>query len=142
MAAKHYKQRSSATTMLRKLGIEKQDYNLFIEKTKDGVEVDMTLVDNYLNKPNASKPKTKAKAKAKSYSVSSLARKLILDGFTNPEVFHKLQNHFGKDRINDDHKHYPSWYRCELRRKGLLPEHLSYKAWEEPPRLEDPDEEA
>lgn len=62
--------------------------------------------------------------KKKVPTVSAVARELILKGLTNDQVFKKLQQKFGKNRINEDHAHYPCWYRCELRRKGLLPKRL------------------
>lgn len=50
-------------------------------------------------------------------TVSDVARTLILEGKTNKEVWAVIQAQFGLD---DSKKSYPSWYRCELKRKGQL----------------------
>ena len=104
-----------------------------LKKLKTQVSDYITTKARAANKPR--KPRV-----AKKVTISGLARELILNGHTNVEVFNKLQIHFGEDRINEDHMHYPSWYRCELRRKGLLPKHLDFKAWEDRPVLEDDDD--
>lgn len=61
--------------------------------------------------------KYKGGPKVKRPTVAGVARELILAGLSNHEVFVKLQEQFG---IGDEKKHYPSWYRCDLKRKGLL----------------------
>lgn len=48
-------------------------------------------------------------------TVSAVARQLILDGKTNKEVWAIIQPQF---KLDDSKKHYPAWYRAELRRNG------------------------
>jgi len=71
------------------------------------------------------KPKKAAKKKPvkadKEPTISDLCRNMILDGATNDEIFKALQAKYGEERFNEDKKHYPAWYRCELRRKRELP---------------------
>lgn len=134
-AVKFYTRRDSATAVLRKLGVQPRDYDLFIEKTSDGqfacqvARAEMHLEP--LKKPKAVlKEAVKAGRRAtdpevtkdKRVGVSSMARDLILAGKTNQEVWDVLKDAFNLD---DSKKHYPTWYRCELKRKGLLPK----EAW-------------
>jgi hypothetical protein len=49
--------------------------------------------------------------------VSAIVRALILEGKSNQEVWDELSS--GDEPVlNANQKSYPSWYRCELRRKG------------------------
>lgn len=156
-----YSNRRSATEVLRKLGIKQRDYDLFISTSADGTVLKygdaVAHAQNLESRGAKGKLKTKAakspkkartappakpkaapkdKAeKTKPETVSAMARRLILEGFTNPEVYNKLQHHFGVERINEDHKHYPAWYRCQLRRKGELPAHLELKEGQDKPVL-------
>ena len=130
-AVKFYTRRDSATTVLRKLGIQARDYDLFIEKTSDG-QFACQVARAEMHLESLKKPKTVLKeavkagrratdpevAKTKRVGVSSMARDLILAGKTNQEVWDVLKDAFNLD---DSKKHYPTWYRCELKRKGLLP---------------------
>lgn len=130
-AVKFYTRRDSATTVLRKLGIQPRDYDLFIEKTSDG-QFACQVARAEMHLESLKKPKTVLKeavkagrrvtdpevAKTKRVGVSSMARDLILAGKTNQEVWDVLKDAFNLD---DSKKHYPTWYRCELKRKGLLP---------------------
>jgi hypothetical protein len=50
-------------------------------------------------------------------SLAARARELILAGKDNDAVFVVLQREFG---ISEQKKHYPSWYRSQLKRQGLL----------------------
>lgn len=59
-------------------------------------------------KKKAAKP-----AKEKAETVASFMRRLITEGKTNEEVFTAAVAKFG---IGEEKKHYPSWYRCQLRR--------------------------
>lgn len=54
---------------------------------------------------------------AEEMTVSDVARTLILEGKTNEEVWAVIKAQFDLD---DSKKSYPSWYRCELKRKGQL----------------------
>lgn len=130
-AIKILKTRDSATTVLRKMGIQSRDYNFFIEKMTDGrfacqvAKAEMHLESLKNPKPAKAESTTKAGrrttdaevVKPKRQGVSSMARDLILAGKTNQEVWASIKEAFNLD---DNKKHYPSWYRCELKRAGKL----------------------
>jgi hypothetical protein len=122
MTDKLYKTRDSATSALRKLGLKPRDYDLFIDKL-DGmfrcrVEAAAAHLASLLQPAPAAKETRPAKAPAaKRVGVSQTARDLILAGKTNAEVWAVLQAQF---KLDDGKKHYPTWYRSELKRKGLL----------------------
>lgn len=129
---KTVKTRDSATTILRKIGVNNRDYGLFIKRLEDGrFEVDDAAarkktageVINYLvaTKDVELKPApaTEAKpVKEKRHTISSLAEELLLAGKSNPEVWTAIKERF---KPGDDKKHYPSWFRSRLRRQGKLP---------------------
>jgi hypothetical protein len=175
MTTKTYAARDSATSALRKIGLQARDYNFFITKVGDKFEcrigdaiahlealknpkpvscemtdlrskimaedsnsdLDDCSIDDLrhiaaelgIAKPKP-KPKPKPKAKTakvgrrntdpvvKVSTISTMARELILDGKTNQEVWEVLQAKFNLD---DSKRHYPTWYRCEMKRTGLLP---------------------
>lgn len=56
--------------------------------------------------------KTKKPTKAR-VTVASFMRDLISKGKTNEEVFAAAKRRFG---IGDEKKHYPGWYRSQLKR--------------------------
>lgn len=131
MTTKTYTARDSATSALRKLGLQARDYNLFITKVGDKFECKLGAAAAHLEslknpKPAVTEePKAKAKAakktaepKSKKAGISATARELILAGKTNQEVWEVLKQQFNLD---DSKKHYPTWYRCEMKRTGLLP---------------------
>ncbi len=128
MTTKTYTARDSATSALRKLGLQARDYNLFITKVGDKFECKLGAAAAHLEslknpKPVAEAHKAKAtkkttEPKAKKSGISSTARELILSGKTNQEVWEALKHQFDLD---DSKKHYPTWYRCEMKRTGLLP---------------------
>jgi len=129
-AVKIFKSRDSATSLLRKLGINSRDYNFFIEKMTDGqfackVSMAEMHIESLKNpKPVEAKVKTTKKTaepKAKKAGISATARELILSGKTNQEVWEVLKQQFNLD---DSKKHYPTWYRCEMKRTGLLPKEV------------------
>lgn len=135
-AVKIFKTRDSATSLLRKLGIQSRDYNFFIEKMTDGrfacqvakAEMHLESLKNPAPKTimgsaikagrRASDPVVKSDKPAKAKGVSAVARELILAGRTNQEVWAVIKEAFNLD---DSKKHYPTWYRCEMKRKGQLP---------------------
>lgn len=124
-AVKFYARRDSATTILRKMGIHSRDYNAFIEVMSDGkfachiARAEMHLESLKNPKSAAAKPAKKtAEPKVKKTGISATARALILDGKSNQEVWEALKQQFNLD---DSKKHYPTWYRCEMKRTGLLP---------------------
>lgn len=130
MSIKTYTRRDSATAALRKLGIPKELYGDFIEVIDGAFHVDLARAQVYasgetVQAPKPAPKKAKPVKKKKPKSISAVAREAILEGLSNPQVFIRLQAVFGEERINEEHKHYPSWYRCELRRAGRLPEHLN-----------------
>ncbi len=126
MTTKTYASRDSATSALRKLGIQARDYDLFITKVDGKFECKLGAAAEHLESLKNPKPKTIIEAavkaakteKPKRAGISQLARDLILAGRTNQEVWAIIKDAFGLD---DSKKHYPTWYRCEMRRKGLLP---------------------
>lgn len=117
---KIYTKRDSATAALRKMGVLKGDYNKHIKKLADGR---FELVNPSKEaKPAKAAPKgTKiaTKTATSGSTVSSRARELILAGKENADVFATLKAEFNLD---DSKKHYPSWYRSEMRRSGALKE--------------------
>ena len=132
-AVKIFKTRDSATTLLRKLGINARDYNFFIEKMTDGrFACKVAMAELHLESLKNPKPKTilteaakagrraadpEVKQTKKREGISQTARDLILAGKTNQEVWAVLKEAFNLD---DSKKHYPTWYRCELKRKGMM----------------------
>ena len=119
-AVKILARRDSATTILRKLGIQARDYDLFIEKMASGrFACKVAMAELHLSKPQ---PAAKARAKQaapKREGISATARALIRDGKTNQEVWDVIKEKFGLD---EKKRHYPTWYRCEMKRAGLLPQ--------------------
>lgn len=140
MTTKTYTARDSATSALRKLGLQARDYNLFITKVGDKFECKLGAAAAHLEslknpalkveaKPAAAKEPKVVKAgrravdpvvevKTKKLGISATARELILSGKTNQEVWEILKQQFNLD---DSKRHYPTWYRCEMKRTGLLP---------------------
>ena len=125
-AVKFYARRDSATTVLRKMGIHTRDYNAFIEVMSDGqfachiARAEMHLESLKNPKPaetKAAKAPASTETKSKRTGISATARELILAGKTNQEVWAELKQQFDLD---DSKKHYPTWYRCEMKRKGQL----------------------
>ena len=139
MTTKTYTARDSATSALRKLGLQARDYNLFITKVGDKFECKLGAAATHLESlknpksVEAAKPATKlakvakavrrdtdpvVEAAPKKLGISATARELILSGKTNQEVWEALKQQFN---LNDSKRHYPTWYRCEMKRTGLLP---------------------
>lgn len=144
--------RDSATTILRKLGINSRDYNLFIRADKDGFVVDVDLAKKHLAKvaeqtapkvngdvppwspstepaptkagklPKAPKPATQKQVKEakrpREQNLSTTIRSLILKGLDNAAIWAQVQPAFNLD---DKKRHYPAWYRGQMRRAGVLP---------------------
>lgn len=129
---KIYGSRDSATSALRKMGIEARDYNLFIFKVKGDktkVECNFDLADAYLkNKHKFEKPlgshkfknvKPPKEPKPPRKTLSGDVRQMILDGKSNQEIWAIIKVEW---KLTDAKKSYPTWYRCEMKRKGLLNE--------------------
>lgn len=105
-ATKIVKTRDAATSVLRKLGIAKADYNKFISNSNETFAVDVAGAVEHL------KPKTKSSGKP---TCASTAREMIRSGMNNKEIWAQIKVLFNLD---DNKKHYPAWYRCEMRRAG------------------------
>lgn len=135
---KTVKTRDAATTILRKLGINSRDYNLFIDKTDAGFIVNIRAATDHVAQVEAQKaaaqpaPKKQPKVKADEptgklnlpgrkitekpadkESVSGYCRRMIKAGYTNNEIFMAMQEHFDAPASK---RYYPSWYRWELRK--------------------------
>ena len=160
MNTKFYTRRDSATTVLRKAGITPRDYDLYLTKSGDGVDLNLDLLaihkattDGKHDVPSDVPPRAVVGIKsikpiavgkgtvaerlaagdikvnlAKTHketvssvpakpTVSSVARVLLLAGATTDEVWEALKEQF---KLSDGKKHYPSWYRAQLRRQGKL----------------------
>jgi len=61
--------------------------------------------------------RTKTGAPASARNVSTVARMMLIQGFSNAEVFAALQAEFN---LPLSRKGYPAWYRAELTREGVL----------------------
>lgn len=122
MTTKTYSRRDSATSALRKMGIDKKHYNDFITKTDDGFKCDLDAAKKSLSGPTE-KSKAQAKKGGKKTSsrrtASSVIRGLIEDGLSNKEIWEKVKGEFNLDEAK---RSYPAWYRSEMRRKGLIAE--------------------
>lgn len=60
-------------------------------------------------------PKAKGQTWQEKDTMSNVARRLILEGKTNAEVWEIIQPRYNLD---EKKKYYPGWWRFELRRKG------------------------
>lgn len=126
---KVYSSRDGATSLLRKMGIKSRDYDKLIEITPTGkYQVAVSKAERHLEGlkikkeaaivARAGRRKTDPVIKRTDGStVSSLIRQLILAGKSNKECFAEAKRVFG---LEDNKKHYPSWYRSELKRSGQL----------------------
>lgn len=119
---KFYTRRDTATTMLRKLGIKSTNYNDFIEVLADGrFACHIARAELSLKKPVKSTRPVKDKPAVRTGAISDICRTMILDGKTNAQIFTALQTKFGDERFDEGKRHYPGWYRCQMRRNGELP---------------------
>jgi hypothetical protein len=117
--------RDSATACLKKIGVKRSDYNLFIEKKSNKIfECQIAKAEAFVKPaaaaPKATEPEASKKnvsSKAPRVSVASFTRSLILEGKSNDAVWMELKKQF---QLQEDKKHYPSWYRSEMKRKGLI----------------------
>ena len=130
---KLYLNRDSATSILRKLGIPKEHYSQFITEVNGKYDLNLSAATRFLNAPPDAKPSTvkppiakirtntpppKVRKAIVGTSISKFIRGMISDGKTNDEIWSVLSTDYGFD---DSKKYYPGWYRCEMRRTGLLP---------------------
>ena len=141
---KIYTRRDSATAVLRKAGIDKADYAKYIQVVEGGFAIEdprFPAVKKTVKKPAAEtvvdskKRATKKTAKPpvkvvyeevtapkKAYrvdanNITNTIKNLIRDGKTNKEIWEIIQPQFN---MGEDKRHYPSWYRSQMKRKGEL----------------------
>ena len=145
MTTKTYTRRDSVTSILRKRGITSDQYNDWIIKNDDGTfsireqaesstppwdgapkTVEVAAPDAEHEIPEAPKVKKSKSPKSKSTTreteptdwskrtVSSACREHILAGHDNKKVWDLLKSEF---KLDDSKKHYPGWYRSEMKRK-------------------------
>lgn len=143
MSTKSFTRRDSATSVLRKMGINSRDYNLFITVDAYGkFELNLDLAKSHAAKiaeqtapakkvDEVKKPAVKSVRKAiaealetktqtateveKTETVSQMARRLILAKHSNKEVWEALVATF---QLDAKKRGYPAWYRFELRKQG------------------------
>lgn len=114
---KIYLSRDAATARLRKIGLRVPDYDLFINKLPDGrLACNVSKAEEHFEAF-----KDRYEDGVELGTISNMCREMILNGYSNTEIFTALQEKFGEDRIGTNQRHYPSWYRCALRREGRLP---------------------
>lgn len=106
-----------ACTYLLSKGIPKDLHDLYINHMTNG-QFGVTVHDNPKNivvenidKSDKNKPVVKAK------SVSGRCRELILEGYTNKEVWAAIKEEF---ELDENKKYYPAWNRGKLKREGLI----------------------
>lgn len=122
LTTKTYSSRDSATALLKKMGVAKIDYNKFIDKANGKYTVKVHLVTEAqaemtsIESRIAAIKKVRSKKPAKR-TVSGACRELILAGRSNDEVWAAVKAEF---KLADGKKSYPSWYRSDLKRQGLL----------------------
>jgi hypothetical protein len=145
--SKIYTRRDSITTILRKAGIDKAHYNDYIIKLDDfsfklspefyeksSAKAEVKAEKKPTSKPakeHKTKPSRKMPVKvvyeevtapAKAYrvdpnNITNTIKTLILDGKSNKEIWDIVQPQFDMD---DTKRHYPAWYRSQMKRKGQL----------------------
>lgn len=119
-----YKKRDCATEFLRKCGIEPKYYDIFIRKVDNYFQVDDELLNKYQTN---SKLRRELRRKHRQYLLKIVTptggpvfRKiceLIRQGKTNKEIWGIIQPMFN---LSDKKRNYPGWYRCYLRRRGMI----------------------
>lgn len=50
-------------------------------------------------------------------TVAGTVRKMVLAGKSNKQIWSVLKLNY---KLDDTKKHYPAWYRAQMRRQGLL----------------------
>lgn len=139
------KTRDGATSILRKLGIKPRDYDFFIEQMLDGrlavqthkaqAHLAALIADAAPPEPvRKSEPQVRPEPRTKREfsaapaakrmgrgrpvdpnSCASVCRELIRAGKSNDEVWAEVQPRFS---LKDSQRHYPAWYRYQLRQRG------------------------
>ena len=138
-AVKFLARRDSCTSVLRKLGIHARDYDAFIEVLSDGrfachtgraelhfaelkaktePKAEPNVVFTSGDKdPIKGKPGQRFHAVEAKSTIASVTRAMILDGKPNAEIWEVISKKFN---LNETKRSYPSWFRCECRRKGQI----------------------
>jgi hypothetical protein len=130
---REYARRDSAISVLRKMGIDKANYNLFITSASEGngVILNCKAASDSLLKPAEVVKATRAKKvpvriayeeikpermkpKPRTGTVSHVTRELILAGKTNTEVWEVIKKQFN---LEDTKRSYPAWYRSDMKRR-------------------------
>lgn len=57
---------------------------------------------------------------AKRETQGGFIKERILKGMSNKEIYDELLAHFGAGMITEKHKTHPAWYRCQMRKAGLV----------------------
>lgn len=136
---KIYARRDSATSVLRKIGIDKEHYNNFIKQDGGNFYVDVDAATKSLVNVEGSKklvksttPKVNKKSVgeakpqvtsthtagvAKKETISGVICQLIMGGKTNKEIWGIVKSKFNLD---DTKKYYPAWNRSQMIRDGRL----------------------
>jgi len=107
--------RDSATAILRKLGIHRDSYHVYIKELTDGrFMVDVGRVEA-LKAGKGPKPPTKTTGddtpRSRFGGLAQTIRDMIRQGLSNDEIKTKLN-------LPPEKHHYPSWYRCQLNKAG------------------------
>lgn len=113
---KLYVRRDSATKVLKSIGITPDQYNSFIEETKDGFicHLDRAREHQAFHQPQPVKEKPKTNQPSdQTQSISASIKALIIKGYTNSQIREALD-------LPPERSHYPSWYRSKMRRDGEL----------------------
>lgn len=120
-----FKNRDSATTILRKLGVDKKEYHRFVVQDGSVYILDLEAAQRFVAKPVSAEvakiKKTAARKeaagdKAPRKSMSGFIEQLIKDGLDNAAIHAEVTQNFPGYDAAGKQKHYPSWYRCRLNR--------------------------
>lgn len=112
------KEAKSAEKFVEKRAVNKElaETATKLSKAANHLTKAATTLDEAVHKvSDAASPEIKVKTKK--VGISSVARQLILDGLDNKEVWDVLKKQFN---LYDNKKHYPAWYRSELKRGGKI----------------------
>ena len=147
---KMYSSRNAVTSVMRRMGIKREDYGRFIKKmgskqfvfycldAKESLEkveeeIKITPAPRFApvfgkscivapkkTHPRRRRPKALVVSDKKTprKSITQTCKTLILEGWSDEEIFKVLQRDFG---TKDHQKWYPSWNRCAMRRNRELP---------------------
>jgi len=148
LGVKVFATRSSATATLKKLGVQKDEYDRFISKVNGKFSVDVPMAERHIKqleaavlaqqKPaekSAEKPadmmqelaaKGRAKAAAAELVKKDKAPRVSVSSVARELILAGKSNTevFAalqkQFKLDDKKKSYPAWYRADMTRKGLL----------------------